>query len=391
MKMRKISLAAIGVMLLAGAFMGMKASASALFVANENGTSVVKKGQTVDGSAYLAGNTVLVEGTVKGDVYCAGNSVRVEGTVDGDVLCAGNTVTVGGTVNGDVRAAGATVNLKGNISGNATVAGANVTTEESSVLSGDLTGGADQLSINGRVGRDMTAGATTLSVDGTIGRDIMSGFKTASFADTAKVGGNFVYYAPERTVVPTGVVQGTTKFHYKQQDQSNQGGSLLLGIGLAIAMALLVIVATAIFPRQVHNIGNVSWGMFGIAIALGLAFVIFLPIVALVLLITGFGALIAYVVMLAWLLVMALSPVGFAYFVGTKVYGANTIQVVVRAVVGALLLFIALLIPVLNILVFMVMLFEGCSFVLARLPKLYQGKLYQVTETVKAKKKKESA
>ena len=98
MKMRKISLAAIGVMLLAGAFMGMKASASALFVANENGTSVVKKGQTVDGSAYLAGNTVLVEGTVKGDVYCAGNSVRVEGTVDGDVLCAGNTVTIGGTV-----------------------------------------------------------------------------------------------------------------------------------------------------------------------------------------------------------------------------------------------------------------------------------------------------
>lgn len=68
--------------------------------------SYVRSGETVDGSAYLAGTSVRVEGTINGDLYCAGKDIIITGTVNGDVLCGGMTLIVGGTVTGNIRLAG---------------------------------------------------------------------------------------------------------------------------------------------------------------------------------------------------------------------------------------------------------------------------------------------
>ena len=48
---------------------------------NTSNASQVMAGQEVDGSAYLAGNSVTMSGTVKGDLYCAGNTITITGTV----------------------------------------------------------------------------------------------------------------------------------------------------------------------------------------------------------------------------------------------------------------------------------------------------------------------
>jgi hypothetical protein len=383
-----------GLLLVAGLFVGVKASASAVYIANEEGSSTIPKGKVVDGSAYLAGNTVVVEGTVKGDIFCAGNSVRIEGVVEGDVLCAGNSVTVGGTVNGDVRLAGATIHLtSGKISGNATVAGAEVHTAETFTLGGDLTGGADMLSVSGTIGRDITAGSTNFTLNGNVGRDVMTSFETVMFESAAKVGGNFVYSSPEKATIANGIVGGKTEFHVREASSQadGQAAAAAVSVIMSIAVALLALLGAVVLPRQVHNVGNVKWGTFGIAVALGLSFVVTVPLLVVLLLATGIGFVAAYVVLLVWLLAMAVAPVGFAHFIGTKVYGKNTQNVVLRSLVGAILLLIALLIPVLQFFAFMAMLFGGVGLILARLPKLYEGKPYQVPQAEPVKKNKAGA
>ena len=371
MKLRLSGLVAVGVMMLLGIFIGVKVSASALYMGSGDASATVAKGKVVDGTAYLAGNTVRVDGTVNGDVYCAGNTVRIEGTV-----------------NGDVRIAGADVFLGGKISGNATVAGSNVTTFPTLDLKGDLTGGASNLDITGSVGRDMTVAASIFNLNGKIGRDVRSGFEHFGYGNKAKVGGDFVYYSSDKSSIPQEMVTGKTEFHAVKKDSNNNGvATVFMGIGVAAAIAVLVVAGSAVLPRQVHSIGAVSWGMFGISLALGLAFVVVTPIVALVLLLTGLGALIAYVLLLVWLLLMAVSPVVFAYFVGNKIYGSNTSYVVLRALVGAIVLFLGLIIPLLNVLTFMIMLFAGVGLFLTHLPKLYEGNPYKVTDrSVKTKK-----
>lgn len=363
-------------------------SAKPLYQASEDGTTGVSQNKTIDGTAYLAGNAVVVEGTVNGDVFCAGNSVRIIGTVNGDVICAGNNLSVDGAVNGDVRVAGATVSLDGTITGNATVAGGDVKLEKDLKLAGDVTGGAGTLVIDGVVGRDMTVAAGDFTLSGEVKGDIVSTFDTALVLDSASVGGDFVYSATAETSIPEGVVAGETSFEMIEESQANGQGEFLWGIGAAISVALLSFLGVVLMPRAARATANVAWVKLLVALSIGFGFVLFTPFVSLVLLVTGFGAVIAYVLFLVWLLVMALSPVPLVYFVGTKVYGRSSNSVILRALVGSLILLIALLLPVLNVLVFIFMLLAGSGLILLQLPSLFSGEPYVADKAVAGKKKK---
>lgn len=387
MKFRVLTLGAV--VLMAGVFMASNASAEAVFLANEQGKSSIAKGQTVDGSAYLAGNAVHVDGTVNGDVYCAASSVQINGTVNGDVLCAGSTLTINGIVNGDVRVAGATVHLGGKVTGNASVFGADVITDSSFMLAGDLTGGASTLTIGGVIGRDMTAGSGELTINGKVGRDVTGGFEAVTFGSDGVVGGNFDYSSSKATSVPDGAVAGEVTFTQSTEQSNSDGNNLLVGLGFVVAMAVLALLGALLMPKQLNAVGDASWGKFAVALSIGFAFVFLVPIAAVLLAITGVGFIAAYVLVLVWLLLMAITPVVLAYFLGTKVYGKNSNNILVRSLAGAFILVIVLLIPGINVAAFLVMLFAGVGLVLVRLPHLYNTKPYEVVakkSSVKAKK-----
>ncbi len=391
MKIKYGATAFLTACLVVGVVFVANVSAGALYLANDKGNATVEKNQVVNGAAYLAGNTVTVDGTVNGDLYCAGNSVAVRGTVSGDVLCAGNDVSIDGVVKGDVRVAGATVTLGGEVTGNATVAGSNVTASSSLKLGRDLTGGASTLKIDGEIGRDMTAGTSALVVNGTVGRNVESGFGSVAFGNEAKVGGDFSYSAQKEASVPTNVVAGETKFTMVEDGGQASVGqvSTFWGVGMAIAIAVVALLGAVVMPRQVHATASPTWGKFAAALTLGFVAVFMTPVATLLFFVTGIGAIAGYALVLMWLLLMALSPVFVAYFIGSRVYGSNSQNILVRSLAGAFVLVILLLIPGVNVASFLVMLFAGVGMVLMQVPKLYHGDAYQASKkpVVKAKKK----
>ncbi len=379
MKSITSSILAVGALLFLSVGTAATVSAQAMYTANDKGSTTIAKGETVDGSAYLVGSTIRVSGTVKGDVYCAASSITIDGIVEGDVLCAGNSVTVDGTVNGDVRAAGATVILGGVIKGNATVFGADVTADSSLKLAGDINGAASNLTIDGAIGRDMAVGAGTLTINGSVARDVMTGFGTVAFGKDASVNGNFAYASDTQVNIPEGVVAGETDFTKTEQMQNgtNTAGPIAAVIGV-FAIAILAVLGTILLPRQVHAAGDISWGTFGIASVIGLTFIVVAPFAAILFAISGVGIFVAYVLMLLWLLVMALSPVPFIYFVGNKLYGERSPNLLVRTTVGALAVLLVLLLPIVNVIVFIVMVLTGVGMMFAHLPSLYKNSPYQV-------------
>ena len=384
----KLTFIGVAAVLFGAVGVASTASAGAVYIAQENGTSAISRDTTVDGSAYLAGPSVRVSGTVNGDVYCAGNSITIDGTVTGDVLCAGNTITVDGTVEGDVRLAGAMVQLSGTVEGNASIFAADARIDDSAKVAGDLNGSAGTLTIDGIIGRDMAMNAGALTLNGMIGRDVMANLGGVTFGDDASVVGSFAYAADTELTIPEGVVGGETTFTQMTQPKSSSVQQAkfawMFFIGI-VSVAILVMLGTAVIPRYVHRAGDVSWSRFGLAAVVGLTFVIVTPTIALLLAITGIGMYAAYVVFILWLLVMAAAPIPFAYFVGTKLYGSRSNNVLMRATAGALALMIALVLPVLNIFVFLFMITVGAGLFLLRAPSLYEGNPYVVTN---AKKKK---
>ncbi|MBP9667223.1 polymer-forming cytoskeletal protein [Candidatus Saccharibacteria bacterium] len=390
MKTRWKFIAALVFVLVVGMAWAVRASAGAVYIASEGSTSTLASDKVVDGSAYVAGNNVVVQGTVKGDLYCAGNSVRVEGTIMGDVLCAGNTVKIGGIVKGNVRVAGANVTIGGTIQGAISALGGDVVAAANMKLAGDFTGAAGSLTIDGTVGRDMTAVAGDLVVKGTIGRNVETSFETFNAGATSRVGGDFHYSAAKQASLPKALVAGKTTFTL-QNGSSNSASRSMVDSGFLVfallAVAAVALVVAIAMPRQLHAAGDINWGKFAIALTLGFATIVVAPITAILLLVTGFGTIVGYVIFLMWLLLIAVSPATFAYFIGTKVYGRHSTSILLRALVGALLLIILLAIPFMGVVVWILMVFSGVGMYILQVPKLYTGDAYKAPSIAQKEKK----
>jgi cytoskeletal protein CcmA (bactofilin family) len=387
--------AAMSVVLLAGAGYGATASAEALFAGGENSTTTVEKSQTVDGSAYLAGNVVTVDGTVKGDVYCAASTVKISGTVEGDVLCAAATIDIDGTVNGDVRLAASSVTLDGTVDGSATVMAGSVTTSDGFSLGQDMTGAADTFKLGGTIGRDAVLGATTVEINGNVERNAELGVETIRFGDGGVVGGDLSYASDNKLSIPEQAVAGNTTFteveNAGKNDATTAGAAVVGGLLTILGLVVLALLVTAVAPRMVRSVADVSWPVVGLAALIGLTYLVVTPIAAVILMLTGIGLLAGITLLFVWLLTLLLSSVPVAYFVGTQLLGQNVHNVIGRAVLGALVLGVLLLVPIVNFFVLLAIVLVGTGLFLVHMKHQYGDRAYtaapaKTTKTTKTTK-----
>ncbi len=160
----------------------------------------IREDEIIDGSLFLSGNRITVEGTINGDLYCAGQTVDITGVVLGDVMCAGQNVDIAGIIEGDLR-----------------VAGQNVTV--GSDIAGSVTSFAQILNVGGTVGGDMLAGAQTLTLHGLVERDVRVYSQSLTVKNTTKIGRDLLYTSEETAVIEDGsVISG--KSEQVQPDQN---------------------------------------------------------------------------------------------------------------------------------------------------------------------------
>ena len=336
----------------AGNFMAHDAMAAAKFEGGE--ASYVRADDTVDGNAYLSGNSIRVEGTVNGDVFCAGRSIIISGTVNGDVICAGSTLNIQGKVAGDVRLAGESITLSSEIGGSATVYGNTVTVESSATIARDATLGGSDVLINGAVGRDVVATATNATLNGKIGRDVEGVYDALTIADDATVGGK-VSYASNTDAVVRGSVSGEVTRHEMQGYSGRKAPGLADAVAalmmsvvwiLAVALALLLIL-----PKKTRTITNLSPRQAVLATAIGFMALFALPILAIILLVSIVGLPLGAIVLFAWLILILTSMAVAAVYIGRLLAAKWPMPIIPATMLGGLLLIVACMIPLLNVLV----------------------------------------
>lgn len=369
--------AVLALALLIGIGVTSTARATAFYAGSEDGSVKIEAGKTVDGSAFMAGSRVFVEGTVNGDVYCAGESVTINGTVNGDVICAASSITVGGTVNGDVRIAGSDVTLEGVVTGNALVGGSTVTTKEAFLLEGDMTVGAEDLTLNGVFGRDVLIGAGIAALDGAVGRNVSAHTEKFSLGDSASIDGDLWYKAITRSGASDAVVAGDTTFERAESADTTSAdvSGAILGI---LGFMFLAILGVLVMPRFVHTASLLSPRDALLAFLIGLVAVIITPIVALILALTWVGFFAGFVLMMVWLLAMLVSGIFASYYVGSLILRKRATNAILVATVGSLALSLAMLIPFVNALVFIAMLFTGVGMQVAHIRHQFSKDPYTI-------------
>lgn len=136
----------------------------------------IAAGQIVPDDVYLAGETILLNGTVKGDAVLAAKQITLNGTVEGDLIAAGQVITINGSVGDDARLAGQVLILqpKARIADDAIAAGFSWENQTGSNIGGDLTIFANQALLAGSIEHDAIAATNALELRGSVGGNMQA-------------------------------------------------------------------------------------------------------------------------------------------------------------------------------------------------------------------------
>ena len=389
MKLRTKSMLTLGSGLTLAAAITLPAFASGLV--NVTGAPTIPAGQVVDGTAYLAGSTVTVQGTINGDLYCGANNVVITGTVQGDVICGASNITLGGQVVGDVRVAGNTVTSTGAIDGSATLAGNAVTMAGGSTLGQDLTVAGNTVDLAGTIGRDARVSANLATVSGAINRDLDGEISSLTVAPGATVGGSINYVSSKDANITAGTVIGkVNRTEPPPQTAARDfrgptpGQKFLGAIGGIIGFVALAVVVAWLLPRFVRTGTDVPPRELVRAGLVGLLAVVAGPPIILLVFITLIGIPLAVMLKVAYLLMLFLAGPMAAYVVGREVLRGKVHHPVGIMAIGAAILAVATAIPFVGWLAGLAAGLVGVGLVLRAAGALFGNRASSVTPTDRA-------
>lgn len=343
-KMLKHILKGLIVSLLAILLMTFTAVSILAFNVRSGDNVTVASGEVIDGDLYVAGGTIIIDGTINGDLIAAGRTIMVKGTVNGNIIAAGETVNINGEVTHAVRIIGEILNISGTIGRDLLVAG-------------------DKVSIasTAEIGSDLLLGAGTAHIDGLIKGDINSGVEHLTIASTASIQGKLTYISENEANIQSGA-QIKGKITHKLPDVKERlavgthrlpdvGGRLVAGIGIGLwgkvigfLMTLVLgIVIVLLAPRRVkaviESIRTRPWASLG----WGAIILIFTPIAALIACITIIGLPLGLITLILYTIAICLTQLFIGLFIGQLIIGSSRGVESRAALVGALVLGLAIL------------------------------------------------
>jgi len=331
------------------------------FVAPNKNEASVSINSPISDDVYATGGSVVINENIAGDLFVAGGMIEVNANVAGDLLVSGGTVSIRGSVGDDARISGGQVVVYGNVGDDLLVGGGTVWIDDAAVVHGDLLAGAGELRLSGTVLGNVKAGFGSARISGTIDGDADLRYGDDGqlvFLDGARVGGKLDYWAPRETDAFAGVA-GEVVYHKALLKGPNWPLAAAIFIPAAMLLGALWALASLAFlgglllwllPKYLPRVAVLTKKNYWQALWQGLLFVIVVPILALLVALTGFGLPVAVVMMLSSAMIMILASIPVSMAIGSciikyKENDKNKGRQFLALVVGALIYIVLGLLP----------------------------------------------
>jgi cytoskeletal protein CcmA (bactofilin family) len=254
---------------------------------------IIGSGEEINDDLYLAGDTIIIDGTVNGSLYAAGKSITINGFIRDSVIVAGRNITFRGDVGSGVKAVGETINVEGKINRDAILAGREIILDRNTLIGGDLLFGASKVFVEGPVEGSVFGGAGDLIIKSRIMGKIKVGVDTLTLSGNARIEGDLTYVSENKADIKPGTeVVGNIEHimpEYKKKIKTIFPVIILGGVVgkiIGFFMALVVgLVAVLIATRQVNSAAGIiakkpghsaGWGavvFFGAPVGITIAMV----------------------------------------------------------------------------------------------------------------------
>jgi len=211
------------------------------------------------------------------------------------------------------------VQLDGKVARNARIAGGHVEIGPEADVQGGLTIGGGEVAVDGRVEKYLQVGAGSTRIDGHVGGDVDVASGELDIGPDAVIDGVLTYYGPQPANVASGaVIHGGT--HYVERKHWGPAGhhrrfSMAGWIWLAgwiVAGSILL----ALWPGFSRSVSEAARRQPGIALLVGFAVLVCVPVALLFLTITIIGIPLALLLLLLYLLLLPLGYLAAAAAIG---------------------------------------------------------------------------
>jgi cytoskeletal protein CcmA (bactofilin family) len=314
--------------------------AALAFAVKSDNNIYLPKDQVIEGSYYVAGQSIVIDGKIKGDLFCAGQTINITGSIDGDVLCVGENIVVKGDVGGNIRIAGSYLNIENSVTKNVSAFGVDVNLGQDAVVGGEMLNISANSKILGKISKDLYGVGGNLFIDGEIGGNIRYRLdkdvrklrqsnnlaergSNLILADGAIVSGDVVYTAIQDASVAANAKVAGKIIRNEQKiaiTKHASGPSLLYSVFYKI-FGLLVIGLTllSLWHEQIKKITDKMLENIPAVFGWGAVVLFLTPIVFILLLFTVIGIPLAIIILLIWIIAILIAKVLTGIFLGRSI------------------------------------------------------------------------
>ena len=342
-------------------------NARAAVIETDHQSYVLAEGQVIANDLIVMAKTVRIEGTIEGDLIALAQSVTVNGHVAGDVLVAAQRLDVNGRVDGSVRAAGEFHDLNGSIGRNVTVFGEMVQLHAGAEVEGSFTSASESSNLAGRVGRDVIIFAETAELDGAVGGGARLFGERLVIGPHAAIQGEIrIHGAEEPEVSPEANLTTPPEIEPFEEPPTHVTAATFLWRFLAWSAAFVY--GMMVFLLAPRFFGSVLQSMprYGIAIGIGAAALVTIPVLAVIVCLTLVGLPLGLLGLAVYAVAIYSAQVFVGAWLGQRLLGQPTSkgQTIGRLAVGLALIHLVRLIPLVGSVVSLVVSLWGLGALL---------------------------
>ncbi len=222
-------------------------------------TRTIAADETIDGSFYFAGQTLVVNGTITGDLIAAASQIVVNGHVNGSVMGAARSIELHGQVDGAARVAAQTVSVSGPIGKELVVFGSEVSIAPGGTIGDGVKAGVATMAMDGATTGDLTGDVGALSMTGQVDGSVDLEAGSVTVGPAGRISGDLRYRsAKEAQVAPGAQIAGRTERVQPRVEQKSplDDNPFLNLLGLWVGLLVLGYLILVLRPAHVMSVGQ---------------------------------------------------------------------------------------------------------------------------------------
>jgi cytoskeletal protein CcmA (bactofilin family) len=277
-------------------------------------------GESHKGDLYFMSDSVEIAGTQEGDLTVFAREIEIPGTVTGDINAFVESADLGGKMGDGVRVVCKELSVSGEIDGDLIAVCASVVIDRSAHITGDLDAKGANIDVRGTVDGDIDATGGEINFSGKAGGNAKLKADVVEVDPGAHVAGDLEYTSRERVSVDTGKVAGGSVSYSPEKPRPSVSRHGVMKWFFMMATALLSGLASVAIFRQ-SAAGIVSTVRTDGLKSAGIGFItlIVVPVAAALSCILIITIPAAFLVLLAYALLVYLAQVPVAALLGEVV------------------------------------------------------------------------